>query len=117
MASHRVVIHIKPKAKPRPRFSRRGRAYTPQAAHDYESAIKEAWRDSNGPTFEGPVHVSVTFRKNKINVFVKEMTPDTKSALTGDVDNYLKALFDGLQGEDGAFVNDRQIHDISARKA
>lgn len=117
MASHKVTIHLRPKAKPRPRFSKRGRAYTPQAAHDYEAAIREAWRDSNGPTFDGPVSVSVTFRKNRLTLFVKEMDDKTKSALTGDVDNYLKALLDGLQGEDGAFLNDRQVHHVAARKA
>lgn len=117
MASHSMTIRLKPKAKPRPRFSRKGRAYTPQAAHDYEAAIKEAWRDSGGPTFEGPVSVSATFYRDRIRLFVKEMDPGTKSGLTGDVDNYQKALFDGLQGEDGAFLNDRQIHEIKARKA
>lgn len=61
--------------------------------------------------------ISVTFRKNKISLYVKEMAQDTKSPLTGDVDNYLKALCDGLQGDGGAFLNDRQVHEIIARKS
>lgn len=117
MKSHRAIIRLKPKAKPRPRFSRRGRAYTPAAAHAYEDAVQQAWVDSGGPTFTGPVSVSVTFHKDRINVYVKELAEDSTTSLTGDIDNYFKGLLDGLQGDGGAFLNDRQVMRITGRKA
>ena len=117
MKSHRVIIRLKPKAKPRPRFSKRGRAYTPAAAHIFEDAVQRAWIESGGPTFTGPVSVSATFHKDRINVYVKELADDTTTSLTGDIDNYFKSLLDGLQGEDAAFPNDRQVMKITGRKA
>ena len=57
---------------------------------------------------EGPVHVDVEFvcskPKNPANPYPK-----------GDIDNYIKAIWDGLNGKWG-FGDDRQIVSVTALK-
>lgn len=114
MSEHRLSIPIKPKPKGRPRFAR-GRAYTPKETVDFEAAIAAAWRSSGGPCFDGPVSVTCEFYKERIDVVITELDPATKSPLRGDLDNYLKAVMDGLNKV--AFDDDRQVLLLSAKKS
>lgn len=113
MTEHRVVIPIKPKPKGRPRFAR-GRAYTPPETVAFERAVGEAWRAAGGPCLDGPVEVELIFRRDEIEVVVRALDPNRKSPLRGDIDNYVKAVMDGLNAV--AFGDDRQVLRLVAVK-
>jgi Holliday junction resolvase RusA-like endonuclease len=112
VSEHRVTIDVRPRPKGRPRFSR-GRAYTPPETVAFERAVGAAWVASGGPTFDGPVEVELSFTKDGIEVCVREL-PDAKSPLRGDLDNYVKAVLDGLNAV--AFGDDRTVLRITAEK-
>lgn len=114
MSEHRLTIPVRPKPKGRPRFAR-GRAYTPKDTVEFERLVAAAWVASGGPCFAGPVEVTASFTIDGIEVTIRELEPETKSPLRGDLDNYLKAVMDGLNGI--AFGDDRQVHRLSADKA
>lgn len=84
---------VQAKVKGRPRFSR-GRVFTPQATQDYEAEIaklsKQQWVLDEPLTSK--IGVVVTFVMKPIR---------------GDIDNLLKALYDGMQRV--VFKNDSQI--------
>ena len=111
MSKHSVVINMKPKAKGRPRAGKYG-MYTDKATREYEQAIKEAYLASEGPLFEGPVTLSVTFNKDKILLTISEVKAE--SSLRGDLDNYIKSIMDGLNGV--AYKDDGQVLNIKGHK-
>ena len=84
--------------------------FTPQRTLDAEAAIAAAW---DGPKFDGPLKLHVTFRKDEMVVTV-EKYPDGASPLRGDVDNYLKTVMDGLNGI--AWEDDKQVFAVVAEK-
>ena len=112
-------IPVKPKVKGRPRMGRRG-AYTPRATKDYEDAIREHY---DGPEFDGPVRVHMDFHPNGTYIVIEACPEARPKGVTGDIDNYQKAILDGLQsvavkdataGVPGAWANDRMIHATTA---
>lgn len=108
------TFHVegRPKAKERPRLGRRRKAYTPEATIAAEEAIAAAY---DGPLFEGPVyvHVTYTFKGQTITIF--DATDDEPDKLwQGDIDNLLKTTLDGLQRV--AFADDRQVRRVLAHK-
>lgn len=107
---HTVTVMVKPRTKGRPRFGN-GRTWTPKTTSDYEKIIKEAW---DGPTFTNAVSLDIQFSKDKVKITVEDLG-EKKSPLTGDVDNYVKAVLDGLNG--AAFIDDKQVVRIKAKKA
>jgi Holliday junction resolvase RusA-like endonuclease len=100
-----VTISGEPVAKGRARMTRRGFAYTPAATRKFEAHGRLAAQVTmdGRPPIEAPVHISV---------LVELPTPSSWSArkkaaaLTGgirptsrpDVDNYVKAVLDALNG-------------------
>lgn len=101
---------LEPVAKSRPRFSR-GRVFTPWKTKSYENHIKVvASSQMNGsPKIEGPIHATLKFifkRKKSVKRIHHTVKPD--------LDNLIKAVFDGLNGI--AFKDDAQICSISATK-
>lgn len=107
------VIARRPRSKGRPRFVKKtGHTYTPKETLVYEKEL--AWL-YNGPKFDGPLHVVLTFDETKIIVKIKEMNPETTSSkLRGDIDNYAKSVLDALNGV--AFTDDKQIMRLELRK-
>jgi Holliday junction resolvase RusA-like endonuclease len=104
------AVDLRPQVKERPRMTRRGRVYTPAKTLDYERSVAELY---DGPMFEGPIFFSVMFAKEYSLVTIQEATKPQDS-LRGDLDNYVKAITDGLQGQ--AYVNDRQIVRLHATR-
>ena len=84
-------------------MTRRGRVYTPESTQLYEQTVRDAYGD--GPKFTGPVAVSIVLAVDHTRVLVCD--EKWSSPLRGDIDNYAKAILDGLQPE--AFDNDRQV--------
>lgn len=107
---YRFTIPHKPRAKPRPRFSKRGRAYTPKAGHDYEALVASYY---NGPKYEGPVSMSITFTTKGTNVYIKAIDVPV-SALRADCDNLSKSVMDSLSGI--AYDDDIQVQHLKATK-
>ena len=108
---HSLVIKRKPKAKGRPRAGKYG-MYTDKATREYEQAIKDAYIQSGGPVFNGPVTLVAVFNKDSITITINE-AKDT-SSLRGDVDNYIKSIMDGLNGV--AYLDDGQVMNIKGHK-
>ena len=68
--SYKVTIPIRPKVKGRPRFSKKGYAYTPKNTRDYENAVKDHYK---GPLFEGPISMSVVFTPKRAQVTITQL--------------------------------------------
>ena len=117
MTTHTMWLPFAAVVKARPRLGRRRKAFTPQKTVDFENAVREFW-SLNGPTFgDAPVYVGVEIHKEGIQIEITELEHSVRPVgILGDVDNYIKAIFDGLQpnandtkGYLGAFNNDKQI--------
>lgn len=101
----------KPKVKERPRSGPNGgRLYTPPSTLAAQAELAASY---DGPVFEGPIEVIMTFHPVATMVTIRERT-EPKSPLRGDVDNYGKLVMDGLEGV--AYPNDRQVMAIVAAK-
>jgi Holliday junction resolvase RusA-like endonuclease len=86
--------------------------YTDKATREYEEAIKNAYLESEGPLFDGPVNLNVTFNKDKVLITISAI--EGESSLRGDIDNYLKSIMDGLNGV--AYHDDGQVLSLKAFK-
>jgi Holliday junction resolvase RusA-like endonuclease len=109
--THTVTIPMAPRAKGRPRVTRAGRTYTPQTTRDAEAKIAAAW---DGPKFDGPVDVTITFAVNEIMITVRSHKTEHKSRVRGDIDNLCKTVLDGLNTV--AWDDDRQVVVLQASK-
>jgi len=108
--SYRFTIPLKPRAKPRPRLTKRGYAYTPKSYAEYEKQIATYYK---GPKFDGPVSVSITLRSKRMTVYITPLDePD--STIRGDADNICKGILDALNTI--AYDDDKQVQKLSVRK-
>lgn len=89
-------------------MTRRGRVYTPAKTLEYERLVASFY---DGPLLEGPVQLTAIFARHYTTVTVQTADPATEP-LRGDLDNYLKAILDGLNGI--AYKDDRQIVRLQA---
>ena len=107
------IIPTRPYAKGRPRFNRKtGVTYTPKETREYEKLLASFY---NGPKFsEGPISVKLVFDIEKISISIKQLAVDEPTKLTGDIDNYAKAILDALNGV--AFSDDKQIVSLELEK-
>jgi crossover junction endodeoxyribonuclease RusA len=111
MASHTFRIEGRPKAKGRPRATKTGQIYTPKPTKDYENLVAVSY---DGPDFgDARLSVDLAFYPTHTLVTISD-TDAAASTLTADLDNMVKAVLDGLQGR--AFINDRQVYELSAVK-
>lgn len=105
------VLEQRPIAKERPRMTRYGKAYTPERTLQRESDIRGAYE---GPFFQGNISITILFDTKHTMVTIKHDDNEEPSRLRGDLDNYVKAVLDALNGV--AFEDDRQVHHIESRK-
>jgi Holliday junction resolvase RusA-like endonuclease len=120
-----LTLDIEPVAKARPRFTRYGRTYTPKKTADYEAQIRAAftakYKTETVPMWcrDTPLVAIASFGKSIPKSYSKkkrgqclsgEIAPTSKP----DVDNYLKAVLDALNGL--AFEDDSQIVRTVAEK-
>lgn len=110
---HTQRYDFRAKAKQRPRMSRRGRAYTPKATHEFETRVAAGW-NKRKRFRDKPVSVSIELGKDFFTVNVVEIAPEAPSALRGDIDNYVKSILDGLNGV--AWDDDIQVRELKATK-
>ena len=103
-------IPLEPVAKGRPRVTRRGFTYTPKKTKDFEVAIRNYWREENLYMMpEAALVLDMIFYVRKPKK-PKHEYPITRP----DVDNFLKAVMDGLNGL--AWKDDSLITDVHVKK-
>lgn len=90
-------------AKGRPRFTKSGRAYTPQKTKQYEKLVKTVIMAQQLEPLDGPLQVEITVYRKIPQSFSKEkraeaiagvVLPETKP----DIDNYVKSMLDASNG-------------------
>lgn len=119
MYQHEIVIPGQPQGKQRPRHAMTGAVYTPTETKRYERTVAAIWHDSRGETLHGAVRLDVV-----AGYGIPKSTPKSARAamLDGtrvpakkpDIDNVLKIIMDGLNGE--AYDDDKQVVIASIRK-
>ena len=112
------VFALRPRAKARPRVTKTGHAYTHPATREYEKTIKSMY---TGPLFEkGLLSVKLRFTVEGTEIQIEPvmhnpLVEGPLSKLTGDLDNYAKAVLDALNGT--AYTDDKQIVCLYLEKA
>ena len=103
-------IPVKAIPKGRPRLSRFGRAFTPKKTQDFEEIIRDHSRAimNDLDVIDTMISVSVSF------TFKQPNKPSRAYPSKGDLDNFLKAVLDGMNGI--VFFDDVQITHIEASK-
>lgn len=119
MKAH-LQVNIKPVPKARPRLGRYGKAYTPKSTLNYENAIMGEYIANNLPNFgDKSITVEIEFgfippaswsNKKKMLALKGECIPSK-----GDLDNYVKAVLDALNGI--AYKDDRYIRKFICSKS
>ena len=118
----RLEIPGIPVGKARPRFTKKGHAYTPEKTREYEGRVAAAFYDSREKAFQKgtPIFVDViarmpipksTSKKTRLEMLARAPEEMLKKP---DIDNIVKAVLDGLSGL--AFPDDDQVWKIYAYK-
>lgn len=108
-------IQVKPVTKGRPRLGRRRKAYTPAKTQAFEAAIAEAYQaaqlEHHGAQF---LSVSVEIDRDGFWLLIEPLeTSNRPVGVTGDVDNYVKAILDGLNTV--AYNDDKQVEQFDVK--
>jgi len=122
---YKVEIEVsgQPQGKGRPRFTRTGKAYTPDKTREYESRIQAAaWKAMQNMKLD----MTERFVSVEIIAFmeipkswskVKRMEAEygaLQHTTKPDLDNIVKAALDGMEG--AVYASDKQVTSIKARK-
>lgn len=113
MHTHTLTIPRRPKAKARPRHTKKGAVFTPKATLEEERVIREAWETTIKEKFEGPVEIHLVYTPKETIIHIVE-APHGAGTLKGDLDNYVKLTLDALNG--AAWEDDGQVVRITAVK-
>ncbi len=111
-----------PKGKGRPRFTRSGHTYTPQATKDYERHISQAafvaMVEAGYTVIDRPVVVDLLAEMPIPKSWTKKRqltaSMDGEKPKKPDIDNVLKAALDACNGI--VYHDDAQVHVVTARK-
>lgn len=109
MLTFNVEIPVTPVPASRPRVPRFGKPFYTGKYRDFRSQM-DVWVAQQSPTIllEGPLFCRVEF-------VCKRPAKPAKTYPIGDIDNYLKAIWDSLQGR-LYFKDDKQIERVIASK-
>jgi len=118
------MVEGTPVPKGRPRFARRGKfvsTYSPKTTVDYETKVSEAAKVAMGISepLETPVGayiyitlpIPASYSKKRTQACLSGQERPTKKS---DIDNYCKAVFDGMNGI--VFADDSQVVSLHATK-
>jgi len=120
----RFMVLGTPVPKGRPRFARRGKfvsTYSPKTTVDYETKVSESAKIAMGASepLETPVGayiyitlpVPASYSKKRTEACLSGQEKPTKKS---DIDNYCKAIFDGMNGI--VFLDDSLVVSLHATK-
>jgi Holliday junction resolvase RusA-like endonuclease len=115
----RFVLPIPPVPQGRPRAYRRGRhvgVYDPPESSAFKAQVRHLAQSAGVPLLTGPVSVSLHFFVPRTAALMARRQPETAipCAKRPDLDNYVKAVLDGLNGV--AWKDDGQVWDLRAAK-
>lgn len=114
-----IMIPGNPRGKGRPRFTRRGYAYTDAETTAYEGRVKRIWKSENCFTFpKAPTKVVINaFFAVPVSWSKKRREEAFGKPFLGkpDADNIAKILLDALNGGI-AFHDDSQVDEIVVTK-
>lgn len=110
----KLKIDMNPQGKARPRFTRRGIAYTPAKTKQAEDIIREAWLSQSKFTFEKGIPLKISLvggypvaksisKKQRALMLDGLIRPTVKP----DLDNFAKLVLDSLNGY--AYHDDAQV--------
>lgn len=118
------MVEGTPVPKGRPRFARRGKfvsTYSPKTTVDYETKVSESAKLAMGASepLETPVGayiyitlpVPASYSKKRTEACLSGQEKPTKKS---DIDNYCKAIFDGMNGI--VFLDDSLVVSLHATK-
>lgn len=111
------TIPGKPFAKQRPRATRQGRVYTPQATVSFERQVGQIAMPHFPEPLTGPVKVTVLASFEPPQSWSKKKTAEHLNRphiQRPDGDNLIKAVLDGLNRI--AFADDAQVYEQTVRK-
>jgi Holliday junction resolvase RusA-like endonuclease len=106
----RYWIETKVVSKGRPRLGRRRKAFTPPKTVEFEARVAELYaRASHSRNHgNGPLGVEIEIHKDGFWVDIFPLECSVRPVgITGDVDNYVKSILDGLNTV--AWGDDKQI--------
>lgn len=111
----RFTVYGEPVAQGRPRFSTRGgfvRAYDPQKSRDFKALVRTKALGLCVPLMLGPLEMNVDIYRGIPKSWSKKKQEQAeqgliKPILKPDVDNYVKAIKDALNGV--CYVDDSQV--------
>ena len=113
--TYTMTVNTTPVPKGRPRFYG-NHAVTPEKTRIYEALIRDSWTYGK---MEGPIIVSMKFTFEIPKSYSKKKRSELlyrPKTTKPDLDNLVKAVLDGLQGEVGAFDDDSIVCGIVATK-
>lgn len=109
-----------PQGKGRPRFTKSGNTYTPEATKRYEAKVRFCYRGyCKNKKLDGALKMQIlacfeppksTSKKLRMQMLSGEVRPTKKP----DIDNIVKVIMDALNGV--AYDDDKQIIQIEANK-
>ena len=111
--TYTMTVNTTPVPKGRPRFYG-NHAVTPEKTRIYEALIRDSWTYGK---IEGPIIVSMKFTFEIPKSYSKKKRSELlyrPKTTKPDLDNLVKAVLDGLQGE--AFEDDSSVCGIVATK-
>lgn len=114
-----LFFPFKPVPKGRPRFTRKGFAYTPDKTRKYEKDIAEFYSEHCNDFYDGAIKVNLIFNMPIPKSITKKIrnaiiTGEIKYIKKPDADNLCKAFTDALNGI--AFADDSLITKLCMEK-
>jgi len=115
------TVYGEPVAKGRPRYTKRGIAYTPQKTSNYENLVKLSYLEIprekylNGEQLQAEIIAFFSIPKSKPKKLqLKMLSGEVRHTKRPDLDNIAKSVLDSLNGI--AYNDDSQIVTLSVSK-
>lgn len=92
-------------------MTRRGRVFTPAATLEFERSVADNWE---GPCLDVPCSMTISLYADSFRVTVTAIAGADTGGPRGDIDNYAKAIMDGLNKV--AYTDDKLVRRLVVEK-